>query len=326
MESRAAVLSCFSPPDHIVPKGRSKGRQGGGFTLKELFTGSGVALVTPFREGRVDLAAFDALVERQIDAGTDALIVLGTTGEPTSLTAAEKALLVDHAVHLASGKAQVIVGAGGNCTANAISDAKMAQELGADAILSVTPYYVKCGDSGLLAHYTAIADSVELPVILYNVPSRTGVNLKPEVAAKLVEHPRIRGVKEASGSYPQIAALLEAVRGRASVYCGTDELNQTMLAMGAQGLISVTANVAPKQLKRLADAAMQGEVALAARLQAELEPLNEALFLEGNPVPVKAVLAELGLIRAEYRLPLVPPTPETLERIRAVLARAADNR
>lgn len=288
--------------------------------MKPLFKGSGVALVTPFRDGKLDLPAFDALVKRQLAAGTDALVVLGTTGEPTSLTAAEKALLVDHAVRLAAGGAQVIAGAGGNCTTAVIEDALRAQQLGADAILSVTPYYVKCGDSGLLAHYTALADAVEIPVILYNVPSRTGVNLKPQVAAELVEHPHIRGVKEAAGDYPQIATMLEALRDKAAVYCGTDGLNQTMLAMGAQGVISVTANVAPKPVKQLADAALGGDVAVAARIQAALEPLNEALFLEGNPIPVKAALAELGLMAGEYRLPLVPPKPETLERVRTALA------
>ena len=214
----------------------------------------------------------------------------------------------------------VIAGAGGNCTKAVIEDALRAQQLGADAILSVTPYYVKCGDGGLMAHYTALADAVEIPVILYNVPSRTGVNLKPQVAAALAEHPHICGVKEAAGDYPQIAAMLEALRGKAAVYCGTDGLNQTMLAMGAQGVISVTANVAPKPVKRLVDAALGGDVAQAARMQAALEPLNEALFLEGNPIPVKAALAELGLIAGEYRLPLAPPKPETLERIRAALA------
>lgn len=258
--------------------------------LKSLFKGCGVALVTPFRGGKVDYAAFDALVMRQLAAGVDALIVLGTTGEPTSLTAVERALLVDHAVHLSGGKAQVIVGAGGSCTQHVIDDALLAQELGADGILSVTPYYVKCGDAGLRAHYTAIADAIDVPMILYNVPSRTGVNLKPELAAELTEHPNIRGVKEASGDYPQIASLIEKLRGKANVYCGSDNLNQTMLAMGAQGVISVTANVAPEAMQRLCDAALGGNMAEAARLQAALDPLNEALFLAGNPTDRKSVV------------------------------------
>lgn len=211
--------------------------------MKTLFKGCGVALVTPFKGGKVDYAAFDALVKRQLEAGIDALIVLGTTGEPTSLSAVEKALLIDHAVRLAAGHAQVIAGAGGYSTAGVIQDALQAQELGADAILSVTPYYVKCGDEGLLAHYTAIADAIDIPMILYNVPSRTGVNLKPEVAEKLAAHPKICGVKEASGDFVQIAAMAEALRGKGNLYCGSDELNQTMLAMGAAGVISVTANV-----------------------------------------------------------------------------------
>lgn len=287
--------------------------------MKELFEGSGVALVTPYRNGRVDYAAFDALVMRQMKAGTDALIVLGTTGEPTSLTAVEKALLVDHAVHLAAGRVQVIVGAGGCCTQHVIDDALQAQELGADAILSVTPYYVKCGDEGLTAHYRAIADAIDIPMILYNVPSRTGMNLKPEVAAALAEHPGIRGIKEASGDFAQIAALLEAVRGKAKVYCGSDNLNQTMLAMGAKGVISVTANVVPEAVKKLCDAALSGNVAEAARLQAVMEPLNEALFLAGNPTPVKAALAEMGLISPEFRLPLVAPDAAVIDRIRQAL-------
>ena len=290
--------------------------------MKPLFEGSGVALVTPFRQGRVDYKAFDALVKRQLEAGTDALVVLGTTGEPTSLTAVEKALLVDHTVQICAGRAQVIAGAGGNCTQAVIEDALQAQELGADAILSVTPYYVKCGDDGLYAHYTALADALEIPVILYNVPSRTGVNLKPDVAAALAEHPRISGVKEASGDYAQIAALIERVRGKANVYCGSDNLNQTMLAMGARGVISVTANVVPEAIKHLCDAALNGNVAEAARLQAAMEPLNEALFLAGNPTPVKAALAEMGLISQEFRLPLVVPKKEIMERIRAALPKA----
>lgn len=290
--------------------------------MKPLFEGSGVALVTPFRQGKVDYKAFDTLVKRQLEAGTDALVVLGTTGEPTSLTAVEKALLVDHTVQIAAGKAQVIAGAGGNCTQAVIEDALQAQELGVDAILSVTPYYVKCGDEGLYAHYTALADALEIPVILYNVPSRTGVNLKPDVAAALAEHPRICGVKEASGDYAQIAALIERLRGKANVYCGSDNLNQTMLAMGAKGVISVTANVVPEAIKHLCDAALHGDVAEAARLQAVMEPLNEALFLAGNPTPVKAALAEMGLISQEFRLPLVAPKKEVLERIRAALPKA----
>lgn len=288
--------------------------------MKTLFKGCGVALVTPFKGGKVDYAAFDALVKRQLEAGIDALIVLGTTGEPTSLSAVEKALLIDHAVRLAAGHAQVIAGAGGYSTAGVIQDALQAQELGADAILSVTPYYVKCGDEGLLAHYTAIADAIDIPMILYNVPSRTGVNLRPEVAEKLAEHPKICGVKEASGDFVQIAAMAEALRGKGNLYCGSDELNQTMLAMGAAGVISVTANVAPEAVKRLCDAALGGDVAEAARMQAALAPLNEALFLAGNPTPVKAALAEMGLISQEFRLPLVAPKKEVIDRIRQVLA------
>lgn len=288
--------------------------------MKTLFKGCGVALVTPFKGGKVDYAAFDALVKRQLEAGIDALIVLGTTGEPTSLSAVEKALLIDHAVRLAAGRAQVIAGAGGYSTTGVIQDALQAQELGADAILSVTPYYVKCGDEGLLAHYTAIADAVDIPMILYNVPSRTGVNLKPEVAEKLAAHPKICGVKEASGDFVQIAAMAEALRGKGNLYCGSDELNQTMLAMGAAGVISVTANVAPEAVKRLCDAALGGDVAEAARMQAALAPLNEALFLAGNPTPVKAALAEMGLISQEFRLPLVAPKKEVIDRIRQVLA------
>lgn len=287
--------------------------------MKVLFEGCGVALVTPFSKGRVDLRAFDALAERQMRAGVDALIVLGTTGEPTSLSAVEKALLVDHAVRIAAGKAQVIAGAGGNCTQAVIEDALQAQELGADAILSVTPYYVKCGDDGLYAHYTAMADALEIPLILYNVPSRTGVNLKPDVAAALAEHPRICGVKEASGDFAQISAMIEALRGKANVYCGSDNLNQTLLAMGARGVISVTANVVPECIKRLCDAALGGNIAEAARLQSQLDPLNEALFLAGNPTPVKAALAQMGLISGEYRLPLVAPAPEIIDRIRQAL-------
>ena len=288
--------------------------------MKTLFKGCGVALVTPFKGGKVDYAAFDALVKRQLEAGIDALVVLGTTGEPTSLSAVEKALLIDHAVRLAAGRAQVIAGAGGYSTAGVIQDALQAQELGADAILSVTPYYVKCGDEGLLAHYTAITDAIDIPMILYNVPSRTGVNLKPEVAEKLAAHPKICGVKEASGDFVQIAAMAEALRGKGNLYCGSDELNQTMLAMGAAGVISVTANVAPEAVKRLCDAALGGDVAEAARMQAALAPLNEALFLAGNPTPVKAALAEMGLISPEFRLPLVAPKKEVIDRIRQVLA------
>ena len=288
-----------------------------------MFCGVGCALVTPFYDGKVDFSAFEGLIERQIAAGTDALIVCGTTGEPSTLTDGEALDLVSFAVERAAGRAKVIAGAGANCTRTAVRRAALLSGTGADALLCVTPYYNRANQEGLLQHFQAVADVSRVPLILYNVPSRTAVNLLPETVTALLRHPMIRGVKEAASDIRQMAELLRVAGDGCHVYGGNDDLALPALARGASGIISVTANVVPKFYGRMVRAAMAGELAEARERFHTLAPLTRALFADVSPIPAKAALAILGLIRNELRLPLTPLSPAATESLRALLENPA---
>ena len=291
-----------------------------------LFRGSAAALVTPFADDRLDLPSFARLIERQIALGSDALVVLGTTGEPATLSTVERDLALAFAVEQCAGRVPVVAGTGSNSTDGAVRLARRAQRLGADAVLTVTPYYNKATQAGLAAHFTAVADAVDIPLILYNVPARTGVNLLPETAARLMEHPNIRGVKEASGDIAQIAELLRLVDGRMAVYSGSDELTLPILALGGQGVVSVAANVVPDMTRELVAAWFRGDADRSRMLQLRLLPLCGLLFREVSPIPVKAALSLMGLCRADVRLPLTTLSAECWEPLRRTLAELEEDR
>lgn len=284
-----------------------------------LFTGCATALVTPFLpDGTLDEAALRRLIARQSAAGMDALVLLGTTGEPCTLTMSERERVIEIGLDEA-GSLPVIVGTGANDTRKAIEYARQALSLGATGQLSVTPYYNKATQTGLLRHYEAILDACPLPMILYNVPSRTGVCIKPETAVKLSRHSLIAGIKEASGDFTLIADLL-AQSGMMPVYCGNDDLIWPMMAMGAVGAVSVVSNVAPQRTLAVTRAALAGHVSEAAAAQRDILPLIRALFAQVNPIPVKAALSMLGLCGDVLRLPLTPMEEPHREQLRALLS------
>ena len=285
----------------------------------QLFTGCATALVTPFSEGRIDLKALESLLERQIAAGVDAVVVLGTTGEPAALSPEERRDVIACAAERLPRGRQLIVGAGANDTRAAIAHAEQAEALGADALLVVTPYYNKASADGLRAHFKAVADAVSVPVILYNVPGRTGLDLEPELAAALMRHPRIRGIKEAGGSLEQLTRLAECLGPDDALYAGNDAEILPALALGARGVISVAANLLPEQVSALVRLWRAGETERCRQLQLRLLPLIRALFMEVNPIPVKAALAMQGRIRNELRLPLCPLDDARAEKLREAL-------
>ena len=271
-----------------------------------IFTGCGTALITPFKNGEIDFPALDNLVESQIAAGVDALIAAGTTGEPATMTWEEHLAVIRRVVDVTHGRVPVIAGTGSNCTREAVEAARMSKEFGADAQLVVTPYYNKTSQEGLVAHYYAIADAATLPVIVYNVPARTGINMGPEALAAICKHPNIIGVKEASSDVGQSLEKMRQVGSLADFYCGNDDIAVPMLACGYKGLISVVSNVAPKETTQMVHAALDGDNKQAAALQLKLLPLINALFCETSPIPCKAAMAALGMCEDELRLPLVP--------------------
>jgi 4-hydroxy-tetrahydrodipicolinate synthase len=269
-----------------------------------MFHGAIVATVTPFRDGKVDAAALRRLVEFQIRSGTDGIVPCGTTGEAPTLSYEEHERVIDLVIQAADGRVPVIAGTGSNNTKEAIALTRYAKKAGADAALVITPYYNKPTQKGLIAHFTAVAGSADIPVILYNVPGRTGVNMAPETVARLAEVPNIVGVKEASGNLAQICDILQMTPKTFCVLSGDDGLYYPMLALGAKGVISVVSNVAPKEMADLYDAFALGEVKKARDLHFRLWPLMQALFIETNPIPAKTALAMMGKIREEFRLPL----------------------
>lgn len=268
-----------------------------------IFTGSGVAIVTPMKaDGSVNYEKYRELIEWQIESGTDAIIACGTTGESSTLTHEEHIGVMRAAVEQAAGRIPVISGTGSNDTAYCIELSQEAEKLGADALLLVTPYYNKTSQRGLVAHYTAVADAVNLPILLYNVPSRTGVDIKPETVAALSKHPNIVAVKEANGnisSAAQVAALCDI-----DIYSGNDDQIVPLLSLGGKGVISVMANVEPRRTHDIVAKWMAGDVEGSRALQLELLELASAMFMDVNPIPVKEAMNLMGLDVGECRLPL----------------------
>lgn len=286
-------------------------------SFNPVFTGVCTALVTPFTKDKVDLKALDALIDRQIDAGVPALLACGTTGEPSTLTDAEWTLVVRRVIERANGRACVIAGTGSNNLQHTLEKARIAKDLGADAQLCVTPYYNKTTQQGLTAFFSRIADSTDLPIILYNVPGRTGLNMLPSTIEKLSHHPNIAGIKEAGGSLNAMAEIMRSCR--LPLYCGNDELNASALRLGAAGLISVLSNLLPKETVQLHKEVSQGLIHTAEARQHHLKQLIDALFIEVSPVPVKEALAQLSLIQPDVRLPLVRMQPENLRILQAAM-------
>jgi 4-hydroxy-tetrahydrodipicolinate synthase len=285
-----------------------------------MFTGTGTALVTPFRrDGSLDEPTLRALVKRQIDAGVDFLVPCGTTGESPTLTHEEHLRVVEIAVELAKGRVLVLAGAGGYNTAEVIALARELAAIGADGILSVTPYYNKPTQEGLFQHYRTIAEAITLPIVVYSVQGRTGVNVEPATVRRLATIDNIVGIKEASGNISQMAAILNAVPDDFNVLSGDDAITLPLIALGGRGVISVVSNEIPSEMARLTRLALDGDFAGAREIHRRVHPLMEVNFVESNPIPVKAAMAQMGLLEPVLRLPLVAPKAESEARIRGVL-------
>lgn len=284
-----------------------------------LFTGCGTAIVTPFKGGEVDYPALDRLVEMQLAGGVDAIIACGTTGEPATMTWEEHLSVARRVVDVVHHRVPVIVGTGSNCTREAAQAAHAAKEFGADAQLVVTPYYNKTSQEGLIAHYNALADAATLPVIVYNVPGRTGLNISPAALQAICRHPNVIAVKEASPDVAQILDKVRLVGDDAVFYSGSDELNIPLMSCGFVGCISVLSNVMPGETSRMMHAALQNDFSTAGKEQLRLLPLVKALFSETSPIPCKAALHAMGLMEDELRLPLVPMTAGNREKLYAVM-------
>lgn len=284
---------------------------------KRLFTGVAPAMVTPFTEdGGVDEAAFRALIDWQVDSGVDALVVLGTTGENATIWPEERRRIVDIAVEQTAGRVPVIIGTGNNSTSESIVFSKEATASGADGLLIVGPYYNKPTQNGFRAHVAAIAEVTDTPIIVYNVPGRTSFNIKAETMLRIAEEvPTVVGVKEASGDLAQISDILNGRPERLAVYSGDDEFTLPLVALGADGVISVVANAIPEQFGKMVHAALRGEFAEAHRLHFQLLGAMRACFLETNPIPIKTVLAAMGRVSPVLRLPLVQMEAENRKRV-----------
>jgi 4-hydroxy-tetrahydrodipicolinate synthase len=277
-------------------------------------------MVTPFRgDGSLDEPTLRNLIQRQIDAGIDFLVPCGTTGESPTLTHEEHVRVVEIAVQLAKGRVPVLAGAGGYNTAEVIALARELAAIGADGILSVTPYYNKPTQEGLYQHYRAIANAISLPIILYSVQGRTGVNIEPATVKRLAGIENVVGIKEASGSIAQMAAILNIVPDDFIVLSGDDAITLPLIALGGRGVISVVSNEIPAEMTGLARLALRGDISGARAVHRRYHSLMEVNFVESNPIPVKAAMAEMGLLEPVWRLPLVPPKAENLARVRDVL-------
>jgi 4-hydroxy-tetrahydrodipicolinate synthase len=285
-----------------------------------MFRGTGTALVTPFRaDGSLDEARLRALIKRQIEAGIDFLVPCGTTGESPTLSEAEHLRVVEITVELANGKVPVLAGAGGYNTAEVISRARELSSIGANGILSVTPYYNKPTQEGLYQHFKAIAAAVDLPIIVYSVQGRTGVNIEPVTVQRLAQIPNIVGIKEASGNVGQMASILNNAPEDFLVLSGDDALTLPLIALGGHGVISVVSNEIPAEMARMVRLALRGDFEAARQLHRRYHALMEINFVESNPIPVKAAMAEMGLLEPSWRLPLVAPKLDNVARIRTVL-------
>lgn len=284
-----------------------------------IFKGMATALVTPMTADGVDYEALGRLIDFQLENGINALVSVGTTGESATLTPQERKDVISFTIDRVAGRVPVIAGTGTNNTAHAIDFSVSADKAGADALLVVTPYYNKATQKGLIAHFTAIADQVTKPIILYNVPSRTGCNLLPATVAELAKHPNIAAIKEASGNMSQVVDLIARCGEDITVYSGEDGLTVPILSMGGMGTISVLSNVVPKEAVAMTDAFFAGRIQEAAQWQCKLLPLIDCLFSEVNPIPAKAALSAMGFGEEHLRLPLTPMEPENREKLFAEL-------
>ena len=287
---------------------------------KNIFTGAATALITPFKDGKLDYASLDALIEAQIAGGIDALVIAGTTGEAATLTHEEHCDLLRYSVEKVAGRVPVIAGTGSNDTAYGIELSRYACEVGCDALLLVTPYYNKATPKGLIKNFLATADATDKPIILYNVPSRTGVNITLPVYRELAKHERIVAVKEASGNLSAIAELIAECGDALDVYSGNDDQIVPIMSLGGKGVISVFSGIMPRVTHDLTAACLAGDFKTGAELQLKYLRLMNTLFCEVNPVPVKAASALLGLCGEEIRLPLCEMEPHNLEKLRTVMA------
>jgi 4-hydroxy-tetrahydrodipicolinate synthase len=288
--------------------------------MRTPFTGCGTALVTPFtRTGSLDEAAVRRLAVRQIDAGIHFLVPVGTTGESPTLTPAERVRIVELLVDEVRGRLPILAGAGGYDTKEVIQAAAEMKAVGADGLLSVTPYYNKPTQEGLYQHYRALAESTTLPIILYNVPGRTGCNMEPSTVTRLAAIANIVGIKEASGNMAQICEVCRSVPPEFIVVSGDDVMTVPMMAVGARGVISVASNQIPAEMSQMVEAAERGDFAAARAIHERIMPLMQINFIESSPGPVKSAMAMMGLIEETYRLPLVPPRLESKEKINRVL-------
>lgn len=275
--------------------------------MKYLFKGSAVALITPFDEDdKVDFASFEKLIDKQLLAKSDAIVVLGTTGEPATLSIEERLSIIRFAKKKIGNKAKLVVGTGANSTKTAIDLGLQAKNEGADGLLIVTPYYNKCTQNGLIKHFETIANAVNLPIIVYNVPGRTGVNILPKTAEKLANIPNVVGIKEASGNISQMVELCSLLWDKMAVYSGDDSLNYVFMTLGALGVISVTANAYPIEIKQLTQKCFSLDFVSALKLHNKLLSINKDLFVEVNPTPIKYVCAKQNLCENVLRLPLLP--------------------
>ncbi|MFA5910857.1 MAG: 4-hydroxy-tetrahydrodipicolinate synthase [Vicinamibacterales bacterium] len=285
-----------------------------------MFTGVGTALITPFtKSGALDEAAIKRLARRQIDAGVHFLVPCGTTGETPTLSAAERRRVVELVLEEGRGQVPVMAGAGGNDTTEVVRLAREMHGLGVDGLLSVTPYYNKPTPEGLFAHFSAVAEATPLPIVLYNVPGRTGCNIEAPTLARLATIPHVIGVKEAAGNITQMIEICRAVPDDFLVLSGDDALTLPLMAIGGRGLISVASNAIPAEMSQLVEAAERGDYVTARRLHHQLVPIMLGNFIESNPGPVKYAMAAMGLCEEVYRLPMVSPRPSSKEKMRGLL-------
>jgi len=284
-----------------------------------MFKGSIVAIVTPFKDKKVDEKALGELIEWHISEGTDAIVPCGTTGESATLDYEEHYRVIEITIKTVNKRVPVIAGTGANATDETIMITQKAKKMGADGALLVAPYYNKPTQEGLYRHYKAVAESVDIPIILYNVPGRTAVNMLPPTVARLAEIKNIVAIKEATGDMRQVSDIIRLCGDRMTVLSGDDFTTLTLLALGGKGVISVSANVAPRDVSEMVKAWEKGNIAEARKLHFKLEPLNQAMFIETNPIPVKTALSMMGKIQNEFRLPLCQMSDENGKKLRSVL-------
>ncbi|QQY80356.1 dihydrodipicolinate synthase [Keratinibaculum paraultunense] len=280
-----------------------------------MFKGSGVAIVTPFNDQGVDFEKLGELLEWHISEGTDAIIICGTTGESATMSDEEKKEAIRFTVEKVNNRIPVIAGTGSNNTKHSIELSQYAEEIGADGLLIVTPYYNKTTQKGLIEHYTAIADKVNIPIIVYNVPSRTGLNVLPNTLFEMSKHPNIRGVKEASGNIAQVAEIARLADDDFYIYSGNDDMVVPLLSLGGHGVISVAANILPKDTHNMVQFFLDGDIEASKELQLKMKPLIDALFIEVNPIPVKEAMNLLGMNVGPCRLPLTSMSDENREKL-----------